>query len=141
MKFLKHILILGITVLITACTSNTIYKKPKDLISKEQMVNLLTDMYLANAAKNIKTKKLEKNINYMPLVYEKYGIDSTRFQSSNVYYMSLIDDYEAIYKQVESRLKKMLDTTEASLKIIDSLKRLERLSGKKISKKNINEQE
>ena len=107
MNFSKHIVVLVLTVFITACTSNTIYKKPKDLIPKEQMVDLLVDMYLANAAKNVKTKKLEKKINYMPLVYEKYGIDSVRFQSSNLYYMSLIDDHEAIYKKVDARLKKM----------------------------------
>ncbi|HIP48846.1 MAG TPA: DUF4296 domain-containing protein [Lutibacter sp.] len=136
MNLSKYILILTLTVFITACTSNTIYKKPKDLIAKDQMVDLLVDMYLANAAKNVKTKKLERKINYMPLVYEKYGIDSTRFQTSNLYYMSLIDDYEAIYKRVDAQLRKMLDTTEASLKTIDSLKKVERKSKKKLPNKN-----
>ncbi len=112
--------------LFTACTSNTIYKKPADLIPKKQMVNLLTDMYLANAATNVKTKKLERNLDYMPLVYEKYGIDSLRFQTSNIYYMSHIDDYEAIYKKVDARLQKMLDTTEAAQKLKDSLKLLKK---------------
>lgn len=109
-------------LLLSACTSNTIYKKPADLITKKQMVNLLTDMYLANAAINVKTKKKERNLNYMPLVYEKYGIDSLRFQTSNIYYMSRIDDYEAIYKQVKARLEYMLDTTHAAQKLKDSLK-------------------
>ena len=105
------------------------------------MVDLLVDMYLANAAKNVKTKKLEKNINYMPLVYEKYGIDSTRFHNSSLYYMSLIDDHEAIYKRVNARLKEMQDTTEASLKIIDSLKKVERKNIKKpLSKDRINKE-
>lgn len=115
---------------LSACTSNTIYKKPDDLIPKDQMVDLLTDMYLANAAKNIKTKNLERNIDYMPLVYEKYAIDSLRFQKSNVYYMSRLDEYEAIYKKVEARLKKMLDTTRASKKAKDSLERLEKKNNK-----------
>ena len=111
-------------LLLAACTSNTIYKKPDNLIPKKQMVNLLTDMYLANAATHVKTIKLERNLDYMPLVYEKYGIDSLRFQTSNIYYMSRIDDYEAIYKKVEVRLKMMLDTTEAAQKLKDSLKLL-----------------
>ena len=122
---IKNSLIIVLTaIFITACTSNTIYKKPADLISKKQMVNLLTDMYLANAATNVKTIKLERNLDYMPLVYEKYGIDSLRFQTSNVYYMSRIDDYESIYKKVEARLKMMLDTTETAQKLKDSLKLL-----------------
>ena len=113
-------LLLGVFIL--ACTSNTIYKKPKDLISKNQMADLLTDMYLATAAKNIKTKNLQRNLDYMPLVYEKYGIDSLRFQTSNLYYMSRIDDYQAIYKKVKTRLQKMLDTTQAAKDLKDSLK-------------------
>ncbi len=123
MNFLirNTIIILLTSVFVFACTSNTIYKKPADLIPKKQMVNLLTDMYLANAATNVKTKKLERNLDYMPLVYEKYGIDSLRFQTSNVYYMSRIDDYEAIYKKVEARLQYMLDTTHAAKKLKDSL--------------------
>ncbi len=127
-------IILFISILIiSACTSNTIYKKPDDLIPKKQMVNLLVDMYLANAASGIKNKNLEKKINYMPLIYEKYGIDSLRFQRSNTYYISRADLYESIYKKVETRLKKMLDTTLASQKIQDSL----RIAKLKTAKKTV----
>lgn len=119
---MRSIFIFIITIVfLGACTSNTIYKKPEDLIPKNQMVDLLTDMYLANASTNIKTKKLERNLNFMPLLYEKYGVDSLRFQNSNRYYMSRIDDYEAIYKKVEINLKYILDTTETSKKAKDSL--------------------
>ena len=118
----NSLIIVLATVFMLACTSNTIYKKPKDLISKNQMVDLLTDMYLATAAKNVKTKNLQRNLDYMPLVYEKYGIDSLRFQTSNLYYMSRIDDYQAIYKKVKTRLQKMLDTTQATKDLKDSLK-------------------
>lgn len=124
---MRRLFIFVLTLLVlNACTSNTIYKKPDDLIPKNQMVDLLADLYLANATNNVKTIKMERKLDYMPLIYEKYGIDSLRFQNSNVYYMSRIDDYEGIYKKVEARLKKMLDTTELSLKIKDSLLRLEK---------------
>ncbi len=111
-----------IIVLSGACTSNTIYKKPDDLIAKKTMVNLLTDMYLANAASEIKNKKLEKNKPYMALVYKKYGVDSTQFQHSNLYYMSKMEEYEGIYEKVEKRLQKMLDTTLIAQKKKDSLR-------------------
>ena len=103
-------LLFTIIFLLGACTSNTIYKKPDDLIPKNQMVELLTDMYLAKAAKNVKTKTSERNLEYMPLIFEKHGIDSLRFQHSNLYYMSRIDVYEAIHKKVEKNLKKIMDT-------------------------------
>ena len=57
------------------------------------MVALLTDMYIASSAKNVKNKFLKKEKNYMILVYEKYKIDSTRFDISNKYYVSKTEEY------------------------------------------------
>jgi hypothetical protein len=104
---------LGIGLFLVACTSNTIYKKPEDLIPPDQMVDLLTDIYLANGAYSVTNKFGQNKVEYMPLVYEKYHIDSARFHHSNIYYMSRIDEYEAIYKEVKKRL--------IELKIKDSL--------------------
>ena len=103
MKRMRFILLIGIA-LFTSCTSNTIYKKPEDLIPKDEMVNLLVDVYLANGAYAVKNINGKRKVDYMPLVYEKYGIDSARFQRSNIYYMSRIDEYEYIFKKVKARL-------------------------------------
>ncbi len=105
-----------------ACTSNTIIKKPDHLISKNQMVDLLTDMFIAAGAENIKNIDLERNVNYYPLVFEKYGIDSTRFKESNYYYTSQIDDYEKILKKVNERLKAIKDKLDFEIKLKDSLR-------------------
>ncbi len=105
-----------------ACTSNTIIKKPDHLISKNQMVDLLTDMLIASSAENIKNNNLERNVNYYPLIFEKYGIDSTRFKESNYYYTSQIDDYEKILKEVDKRLKSLKEKYDAEIKLKDSLK-------------------
>jgi len=116
------IITLSLLALLFSCTSNTIYKKPDNLIPKEQMVDLLTDMFIANSAYGIKNISLQRKIDYLPLVYEKYQIDSARFQDSNLYYMSRIDDYEEIYKAVESQLKKKYKEAEEVNRIADSLK-------------------
>ena len=105
-----------------ACTSNTIIKKPDHLISKNQMVDLLTDMLIASGAENIKNSNLERNVNYFPLVFEKYGIDSTRFKESNYYYTSRIDEYEQILQKVDARLKAMKKEIDDDIKLKDSLK-------------------
>ena len=133
----RNLFLIFSLVILVGCTSNTIYKKPKDLIPEAKMVNILTDMYLANAASGIKNKNLEKKINYMPLVYEKYGVDSLQFQHSNTYYVSRLDDYKSIYEKVETRLKKMLDTTLTAQKIRDSLRVLKRKDIKKPVRKDI----
>jgi len=103
------------------CTSNTILEKPKDLIPKEQMVDLITDLFLANEAKSIKNENLERNINYSPLIYEKYKIDSLRFKESNLYYTSKIDEYNDILNEVDKRLKTLLEEFEASITEKDSI--------------------
>ena len=119
-KFFIYILV-GFLALLVSCTSNTIYKKPDNLIPREQMVDLLTDMFIARAAHNIKNKDDKRKINYMPLVYEKYKIDSLRFSDSNLYYMSRVDEYEAIYKEVEARLTAKHTTIKKANKRKDSL--------------------
>ena len=40
----------------------------------------------------------------MSLVFAKYGIDSTQFATSNIYYTSNINEYEEIYEEVQRRL-------------------------------------
>lgn len=111
-----------LSIFLMACTSNTIMKKPDDLIPKNQMVDLLTDMLIASGAENIKNIELERNVNYFPLIFEKYGIDSTRFKESNYYYTSQIDDYEKILKKVDDRLKALKEKLDSEIKLQDSLK-------------------
>lgn len=99
----KSIFFLGI-ILLVSCTSKTILEKPKDLIPKDTMVLLLTDLYIAKSAYAEKNTNNERKINYVPLVYNKYLIDSTRFSSSNYYYTSKLEEYNLIFKEVETKL-------------------------------------
>ncbi|SED94422.1 protein of unknown function [Tenacibaculum sp. MAR_2010_89] len=112
-----------ILMFLVSCTSNTIYKKPKDLIPKDSMVNLLTDMYLASSAKNIKNKNLKKLSNYMVVVYEKYKIDTVRFDTSNKYYTSRIDEYSEMLNLVKKNIDSLYDIYITKQRIQDSLDR------------------
>jgi len=112
-----------LSVFITACTSNTILEKPKNLIPKEQMVDLLTDMLLANGADNFKNINLQRNVNYFPLVFEKHQIDTTRFKESSYYYTSKIDEYDDIFEQVDQRLKALKEQYDIEIKLTDSIDR------------------
>ena len=71
------------------------------------MIDIWTDIYIAGAAKNVETETTKQKINYLPLVFEKYGIDSARFSESNLYYTSKIDDYEKMLQKVNDRLEEM----------------------------------
>ena len=122
----KHFYIVILCIFLGACTSNTIIKKPKNLIPKDQMVDLLTDMYLANAGDNIKNINLKRSINYFPIIFEKYQIDTTRFNESNYYYTSKIDDYDEILAKIDTRLKALKKQFEIENNLNDSLNRLKR---------------
>ena len=108
-------------VLFASCRSNTIYEEPKDLIPKDYMMMLLKDLYLATAAKNIKNKRQQKKVSYITLVYNKYNIDSLRFNTSNLYYTSKIDIYEPMLNEITELLEKEQEFFTKAKKIKDSL--------------------
>lgn len=102
-----RILSLVFMALMISCESKVNYEKPDDLIPKDVMIDLLYDMHLAVGTSNLRNKNMEKDRNYMSLVYEKYGIDSTRFAISNIYYTSQAVEYEEMFEEVERRLEEL----------------------------------
>jgi len=120
MKKIGYILL--ILSIVVSCTSRTIYKKPENLIGKEEMINVWTDMYLAAGSKSAKTITLQKDINYLQLVLDKHNIDSTQFKESNLYYTSRIDDYEKMFKKVKERLEELKETYDPTTELDSILK-------------------
>jgi len=118
----KILVIIFVGSLCLSCTSNTIYEKPKDLIPKDSMVLLLRDLYIAAAAKNVKNKNLERKISYAPFVFDKYKIDSSRFQRSNFYYTSKIDLYQPMLTEVLNSLEEDRSKYAALKKVKDSIR-------------------
>ncbi|MDG1038668.1 MAG: DUF4296 domain-containing protein [Polaribacter sp.] len=113
-------------IFLSSCTSNTIFKKPEDIIPKDTMSLLIQDMMIASSAKFIKNTNKQKKINYMSFVYDKYKIDSVRFQNSNFYYISKIDLYEEIITDAKVKLenkKKFFTKLKATQDSINKLKR------------------
>ena len=126
-----------------SCTSNTILEKPKNLIPKDSMSLLIEEMMIASSSKFIKNKFQENDVNYTTLVYERFKIDSLRFQKSNLYYISKIDDYQkiiekaiqsleakkAFYGSQKTRLdslrKDSIKKIKTNAKLLDSVKKLE----------------
>ncbi|MEO8933399.1 MAG: DUF4296 domain-containing protein [Xanthomarina sp.] len=113
---MKKILI-GLTLfaLIASCSYATKPKKPKDLISKDRMINILIDVSLINSAKGI-NKSILENSGMVPdqYIFEKYQIDSLQFISSNEYYTYNLKDYEDIVNKISDSLK-MLRTMYSDL--------------------------
>lgn len=127
MKYFKIFVILCVLVGV-GCNSNKIEKpkKPKNLIKKEEMVNILYDMAILTASKGVNKSLLENN-GIMPesFVFDKYGIDSVQFTLSNEYYTYNLDTYEEIYNKVKERLAQ-------EKKIFDSINNIEAEERKKM---------
>lgn len=134
---MKKISYLLIFIFLFSCTSNTIFEKPKDLIPKDTMSLLIQEMSIATSSKYIKNKHLEKNIEYTPLVYDRFRIDSARFQTSNLYYMSKIDLYQEILLDAKANLEKQKMFFDKIKKRKDSLRKDSISKKRELQKKDL----
>lgn len=92
-------------VLLVSCAEKVI-EPPEYLIPKEKMTDILYDLAILNAAGSTNPEALKNNdIEIMPYLFEKYGIDSVQFSESDLYYASVPLEYEGIYKTVQARLE------------------------------------
>ena len=88
-----------------SCESDKRPQKPDDLISQEEMVNLLLDIQILNSAKSVNKKLLEnQGLNPEAYIFKKHNIDSLRFAQSNAYYAYDAEKYEDILDKVQDRL-------------------------------------
>lgn len=100
-------------MLLLSCTEQVV-EKPENLIPKEKMTEILHDLAILNAAKSGAARKFEDSgVDIMEFLYKKYGIDSTQFSQSDLYYASLPLEYQTIYQELETRIKRQKDTLEA----------------------------
>lgn len=134
---LKRLLTYFTLVLIaTACFKYDKPKKPKNLIAKEKMVNIIMDVRLLSSANGANKTILEKNnLQAEAYIYKKYNIDSLQFVLSNNYYAYFVDDYNAIYEKVKDSFE-VLKTKYADLEKQEEQEKKYRDSIKGIIKKN-----
>lgn len=104
-----HYLFFICVITLLSCNSNTIVKKPKNLIPKDKMVQVLTDVYIAKSAKNVNNIYKERNINYLSFIYKNHQIDSATFENSLKYYTINVSEHEEILKQVKENLTNLLN--------------------------------
>ncbi|SDB64499.1 protein of unknown function [Flavobacteriaceae bacterium MAR_2010_188] len=122
MKWLSYLLI---ALMAVSCYTEAKPEKPKNLIAKEDMADILYDVYILNSAKGINKKILEANgVFPEKYVFDKYKIDSLQFAQSNEYYAFEIDDYQVIMDSVKLRI-------DRNIKFYDSIKDTEEQIQKK----------
>lgn len=128
-------LVICICLLIVSCNNFKKPDRPKNLISKDQMVAIIVDMTLLSSAKGSNKIILEANgVLPQEYVYKKHNIDSVQFALSNEYYAFDIDKYESIYENVSDSLtklkayyKKIEDEELKDKRIADSIRRANKI--------------
>ncbi|MEM0517975.1 MULTISPECIES: DUF4296 domain-containing protein [Aequorivita] len=104
-------------------------KKPKNLISKDKMIDILTESYLANAARSVNNQTIiDKGVILDSIIYNNFGVDSLQFAKSNAYYAADVNSYMEIFQKVETRLKQMQHK-------LDSIREMERDLNDSVGKK------
>ncbi len=112
----KYIWCLIVLVGMVSCKEEAV-PKPDNLLSKEQMANILYDVTLINAMKGVDKKKLEESfLHFDAYIYKKHNIDSAQFASSNNYYSANPLKYGKIYELVSAKLQKERTVVEAEMK-------------------------
>ena len=120
---IKHLSFLILLLLLSSCYKVKKPNKPENLISEDNMVNILVDMAIMSSAKGVNKSNIEKN-GIIPdeYIYKKNNIDSTTFAESNAYYAFDIKKYDAIYLRVKDSLTilrekyKAIDEEEKKIK-------------------------
>ena len=102
------VLFFMISFLFSSCQNVRQPEKPKNLISKDKMVDILTETYLSNAARSVNNRAItDKGIKMDSLIYKNFNIDSLQFFKSNAYYASDVNGYMEIIQKVEAKLTGM----------------------------------
>jgi Domain of unknown function (DUF4296) len=121
-KFICLLLILALG----SCSEKAI-EKPKNLIEKATMENILYDLALLQAIKGHDYKILpNNNVDPKKYIFQKYKIDSTQFAQSNQYYSSEIEEYKKMYDRI-------IEKAEEEKKVLDlKVKKEDKANQKKI---------
>ena len=98
--------IAAILLLAVSCQEVERMEKPKDLIPKEKMIDVLTELSLLNAARNYNKYILEeKGVRLEEHLYKRFNIDSLQFVRSSNYYAENYKEYDEIYMKVKDSLE------------------------------------
>lgn len=113
---MKKIISIVVTTLFFACNNSPV-EKPDNLLSKEEMTNIIYDVMILQASKsynNVEVKKEDLKIE--SYIFDKYKIDSSTYHQNQRHYASKPKEYEKMYKEVVERLTLAQQETDTLLK-------------------------
>lgn len=121
---MKYIAGIILTVILWCCQDVKRPEIPVNLIPEDKMAEVLTEVYLINAARSFDNRTiLEQKIKLDSFFFRKFDIDSLQFVKSNAYYTSNLNAYNKLFTKVEERMILLKKETDSSL--LDYVEKLE----------------
>lgn len=118
--------VIGILLILVSCQSVEKAPAPDQLIPKDKMVAILTDIAFVKGAKGAYKKRIEeKKVNLETYVFQKHGIDSATFAQNNKWYANELEEYQELFSQVKENLSKEKTKYQKLKKAEDSIKKIE----------------
>ena len=99
----KYILLFIIISFVTSSCKDEVIAKPKNLIERNKMVDIIYDLSILEAAKS-QTSGVQNYPRATKFIKDKYKIDSVTFAQSTQYYASDMKAYKKMYDEVKERL-------------------------------------
>ncbi|UBM62751.1 DUF4296 domain-containing protein [Candidatus Sulfidibacterium hydrothermale] len=108
--FKKPVIFLLITLLLTGCykVNKDVVPKPANLIPKEKMADILTDMEIIEGAKVYNRGRYpgypDRIKEYYQILFDRYGVTKDQIKASLNYYNNRGDEMASIYDRVLKNL-------------------------------------
>lgn len=113
---MKYITAISLTLILWSCQDVKRPEIPLNLIPEDQMAEVLTEVYLINAARSFDNRTIiDEKIKLDSFFFRKFNIDSLQFVESNAYYTSNLSAYNRLFTKVEERMALMKVETDSLL--------------------------
>lgn len=100
---MKYSLLFIAIALTTVSCKDEAVEKPKNLVERSKMVDIIYDLSILEAART-QTASVQNYPKSTEFIKNKYKIDSLTFAKSSQYYASDIKEYKKMYNEVKERL-------------------------------------
>ncbi|MCL1822105.1 MAG: DUF4296 domain-containing protein [Prolixibacteraceae bacterium] len=106
----KHIYIIVILLFTLLSCEKEVVEKPKNLVSRDKMINIIVDLHLSDAvfqSRRYSSDQLRKfsEADLYHSVLKKYNVADSVFEKSLIHYASQPKELERMYSKVVGKLK------------------------------------
>ena len=115
---MKKIVLLftALFLVLVSCKENGV-PKPKNLIDRNQMVDIIYDLAILESARSqsMVANSFPKSNDF---IKEKYKIDSLTFAQNTKYYASDVKEYKKMYEEVKQRIIDQMPKTSEKKEVL-----------------------